>query len=217
AFAVATFLSLERLGYPPGKAQRERLLGRLDALVATSEATAEAAAERVPGDYEVVTPGVDLELFRPGRKRRVVVYEWRPTERALARAVARALRELPGWELVLLRTKPLAGRPTVSRSLRGRAYVRTLRDGAARARLLNEAAIFVPAFDGLARVSLEAEAAGAAIVSPPGVREQPELAAAAIARLAEDKAFRERSGALARADAEPQSFSGLARDLDGLY
>src|SRR5207249_12170973 len=121
ALAVATFLSPERLGYPPGKAQRERLLGRLDALVATSEATAEAAAERLPGDYEVVTPGVDLELFRPGRKRRVVVYEWRPTERALARAVARALRELPGWELVLLRTKPLAGRPTIARALRGRA------------------------------------------------------------------------------------------------
>src|SRR3954452_11002000 len=30
AFGVATFLSPERLGYPPGKAQRERLLGRID-------------------------------------------------------------------------------------------------------------------------------------------------------------------------------------------
>ena len=217
AFAVATFLSLERLGYPRGKAQRERLLARLDALVATSETTAEAAAERLPGDYEVVTPGVDLELFRPGRKRRVVVYEWRPTERALARAVARALRELPGWELVLLRTKPLAGRPTISRALRGRAHVRTLRDGASRAQLLNDAAIFVPAFEGLDRVLLEAAAAGAAIVSPPAVREQPELAAAAIARLAEDGAFREREGAGARSEAEGQSFGELARELDGLY
>jgi hypothetical protein len=217
AFAVATFLSPERLGYPPGRAQRERLLARLDALVATSEETAAAAAERLPGDYRVLTPGVDTELFRPGRKRRLVVFEWRPTERGLARAVARALRGTPDWELVLLRTKPLAGRPTISRSLRGRARVRTLRDGAARARLLNEAAIFVPAFDGLARVSLEAAAAGAAIVSPPGVREQPELAAAAIARLAEDRPFRERSGALARAGAETQSFADLARDLDGLY
>ena len=36
ALAVATFLSPERLGYPPGRAQRERLLGRIDALVATS-------------------------------------------------------------------------------------------------------------------------------------------------------------------------------------
>src|SRR5207237_4719001 len=44
ALTVATFLSAERLGYPPGKAQRERLLARLDALLATSEETAEAAA-----------------------------------------------------------------------------------------------------------------------------------------------------------------------------
>jgi len=50
AFAVASFLSPERLGYPPGRAQRERLLARIDALVATSEAPAEAASERLPGD-----------------------------------------------------------------------------------------------------------------------------------------------------------------------
>src|SRR5436305_3235237 len=59
ALAVATFLSPERLGYPPGRAQRDRLLGRLDALVATTEATADAAAERLPGDYRVVPVGVD--------------------------------------------------------------------------------------------------------------------------------------------------------------
>jgi predicted metal-dependent phosphoesterase TrpH/glycosyltransferase involved in cell wall biosynthesis len=217
ALAVATFLSAERLGYPPGRAQRERLLGRIDALLATSEATAEAAAERLPGDYRVVTPGVDPQLFRPGRKRRLVLYEWRPAERALARAVARALRELPDWELVLLRTKPLAGRPTISRSLRGRAHVRKLRDGEARAPLLSEAAVFVPAFEGIERVALEAGAAGAAIVSPPAVREQPELAAAAILRLAEDDAFRERSGRRAREEAEGQSFAALAREVDGVY
>src|SRR5437870_12261220 len=39
ALTVATFLSAERLGYPPGKAQRERLLARLDALLATSQET----------------------------------------------------------------------------------------------------------------------------------------------------------------------------------
>jgi hypothetical protein len=216
-FAVATFLSPERLGYPPGKAQRERLLGRIDALVATSEATAEAAAVRLPGDYRVITAGVDLERFRPGRKRRLVVLEWRPGERALTRAVVRALGSLPDWELVFLRTKPLAGRPSLPRTLRGRARVRTLRDGAARAQLLNEASIFVPAFDGLDRVSLEAAAAGDAIVSPPGLREQPELAAAALLRLAEDDTYREREGKRARAAAEPQSFAAAARELDELY
>jgi predicted metal-dependent phosphoesterase TrpH/glycosyltransferase involved in cell wall biosynthesis len=217
AFAVATFLSPERLGYPPGKAQRERLLGRIDALVATSEAMAEAAAERLPGDYRVITAGVDLERFKPGRKRRLVVLEWRPGERALTRAVVRALASLPEWELVFLRTKPLAGRPSLPRALRGRARVRTLRDGAARASLLNEASIFVPALDGLDRVSLEASAAGAAIVSPPGLREQPELAAAELLRLAEDDAYRERESKRAREAAEPQSFAAAAGELDELY
>ena len=217
AFEVATFLSPERLGYPPGKAQRERLLGRIDALVATSEATAEAAAVRLPGDYRVITAGVDLERFRPGRKRRLVVLEWRPGERALTRAVVRALGSLPDWELVFLRTKPLAGRPSLPRTLRGRARVRTLRDGVSRAQLLNDASIFVPAFDGLDRVSLEAAAAGDAIVSPPGLREQPELAAAALLRLAEDDTYREREAKRAREAAEPQSFAAAARELDELY
>jgi predicted metal-dependent phosphoesterase TrpH len=217
AFAVASFLSPERLGYPPGRAQRERLLARIDQLVATSEKTAEAAAERLPGEYRVVSPGVDLELFSPGKKRRLLVLEWRPGERPLGRAVVRALRALPDWELVFLRTKPLAGRPALPRSLRGRARVRTLRDGEARAPLLNEAAVFVPAFDGLDRVSLEAAAAGAAIVSPPGVREQPELVAAAVLRLAEDSAYLEREGARARATAEGQSFAAAAQELDEIY
>jgi predicted metal-dependent phosphoesterase TrpH/glycosyltransferase involved in cell wall biosynthesis len=217
AFAVATFLAAERLGYPPGRAQRERLLGRIDALVATSEGTAQAAAERLPGDYRVVTPGVDLELFQPGEKRRLVVLEWRPGERALTRAAVRALSTLPDWELVFLRTKPLAGRPALPGPLRGRSHVRTLRSGGARAPLLNEAAVFVPALDGLDRVALEAAAAGCAVVSPPGLAEQPELAAAAILRLAEDDAYREREQARARQSAEDQSFADAARELDALY
>jgi predicted metal-dependent phosphoesterase TrpH len=95
--------------------------------------------------------------------------------------------------------------------------VRTLRDGASRAQLLNEASIFAPAFDGLDRVSLEAAAAGAAIVSPPGLREQPELAAAELLRLTEDDTYRERESKRAREAAEPQSFAVAARELDELY
>src|SRR5437899_12646634 len=64
AMTVATFLNAERLAYPPGRAQRERLLGRLDALVATSARTAVAAAVRFPGHFQVVSPGVDPTLFR---------------------------------------------------------------------------------------------------------------------------------------------------------
>src|SRR5207247_9039598 len=78
ALAVATFVSPDRLAYPPGRAQRERLLARLDALVATSEETAEAAAARFPGTYPVVSPGVDLELFAPRSKRNLIGAAWRP-------------------------------------------------------------------------------------------------------------------------------------------
>src|SRR5690242_10896637 len=103
ALGVATFLSAERLGYPPGKPQRERLLSRIDALLATSSEVAEAASEKLPGDYRVVFPGVDAELFHPEQKRKLIVLEWRPAQRPLVRSVLRALGELPEWELVLLR------------------------------------------------------------------------------------------------------------------
>jgi predicted metal-dependent phosphoesterase TrpH len=217
ALGVATFLSAERLAYPPGKPQRERLLSRIDALLATSPAVARAAAERLPGDYRVIFPGVDTKLFKPTSKQRRIVLEWRPTERPLARSVLRELRQLDEWELVLLRTKPLSGRPTVPRTLAGRVSVRTARDGAARAALLNEAAIFIPALDGLDRVALEAAAAGAAIAAPPGLRVQPELAGAAMARLVEDEALREREGRANRKRAERQTFAKLAGEHDELY
>lgn len=217
ALAVATFLSPERLGYPPARNQRERLLGRLDALLATSEQTAEAAAARFPGDYRIVSPGVDTRLFRPEPKRKRIVVELRQTSRTVARALMRELRALEDWELVLLRTKPLQSRPATPRDLARRVRVRTLRSGEARAELLNETAIFVPAPAGLARVALEAAAAGCAIADPPGVADQPELAAAAAARLADDDALRERRGAEARSAAEAESFERLGDELDRLY
>ena len=215
--AVAGFFSPERLGYPPGRAQRERLLGRIDALIASSQETAAAAAERFPGDYRIVSPGVDTELFRPGRKRKLIVLEWRGLERPVARGVVRMLDELPGWELVLLRTRPLSGRPYVPRRLVGRVHARLGRDAEARAAVLRDASIFVPAIEGSARLALEADAAGAATAAPPGMTEQPELAGAAVARLAENELLRIKLGIEARSRAEGQSFAAVAAELDSLY
>jgi predicted metal-dependent phosphoesterase TrpH len=217
ALTVASFLSAERLSYPPGRAQRDRLLTRLDALVASSEETAAAAALRFPGNYRLVSEGVDLELFAAEPKRQLIVLEWRPNERALARGVLQELSELRDWELVLLRTKPLAGRPTIPRALRERVHVRTARDGTSRAELLRGARIFVPALAGLQRVRLEASAAGCALASPPGSATQPELAGAEMARLAEDGLYLRRRAEGARAHAATQSFSQVAADLDELY
>ncbi len=217
SLTVATFFSAERLGYPPGRAQREKLLGRLDVLLATSEETAAAAALRFPGDYAVISEGVDTALFEPADKQRLIVLEWRQTERPLLRAALHTFGELPDWGLTLLRTKPLTTRPYVPRTLLDRVDVRTARDSPSRAAILNEAAIFVPATQGVVRVRLEAAAAGAAVASPPGTREQPQLAAAEMGRLADDAAYRERRAAAARTAAEGQTFTDVARELEEIY
>jgi glycosyltransferase involved in cell wall biosynthesis len=217
ALGVATFFSPERLGYPPRRALREKLLGRIDALLATSQTTAAAAAERFPGDYRIVSPGVDTELFRPGEKRKLVAIELHSGSLPVARAALRSLRDLPGWDAVLVRTKPLSTRPGIPLVLRDRVHVRSGRRPQARAAILAEAAIVVPAPTGSARLRLEAAAAGAVLGDPPGVFEQPELAAAAVARLVEDDALRERRSREARARAEEQSFAAVAKDLDAMY
>jgi predicted metal-dependent phosphoesterase TrpH len=217
SLAVATFLSPERLSYPPGKAQRARLLGRIDALLATSAETATAAAERFPGDYTLVSEGVDTSLFEPLDKTRTIVAEWRPTERPLARAALHALQELEDWRLILLRTKPLTGRPYVPRPLLDRVEVRTARDGPSRAAIFSDAAIYVPAPQGLRRARLEAAASGCAIAAPAGMLEQPQLAAAEMGRLADDAAYRTRRADAARADAETNTFQSVAVQLEELY
>jgi predicted metal-dependent phosphoesterase TrpH len=160
AMAVATFFSPERLFYPPGKAQRARLLGRLDALLATSQATADAARERFPGDYTVISAGVDHALFRPSKQRRKIVVELVPGEREAARKAIRSLDLHDGWEVVLLRQSARARRPYVPLRLRGRVHVRTQPPMEERATLLNEAREFVAAPGGSERLSLEAAAAG---------------------------------------------------------
>ena len=217
SLTVASFLSAERVSYQPARSRRERLLARTDALLATSEEIVQAARERFPGDYRLLPEGVDTELFRPREKRRLIAAEWRSPERAVARSLIRSLRELDDWELLLVRTKPLAGRPSVPRDLRGRVRVRTARDPEVRARLLAEAAVFVPAPGGLARLRLEAEACGAAIADPPGLAEQPQLAAAAAARLADNESARKELQGQARKRAEKQSFAVVAGELDGIY
>ncbi len=217
ALGVASFFSPERLGYPPRRALREKLLARLDALLATSETTAAAAAERFPGDYKIVSLGVDTELFAPAGKRKLIAIELHSGSLPVARAALRSLRELPGWEAVLLRTKPLSTRPGIPTALRDRVHVRSGRRPAARAAVLAEAAIVVPAPTGSARLRLEALAAGAALAEPPGVLDQPELGAAAVARLAEDEQLRKRWSEEARATAESHSFAAVAAELDAIY
>jgi predicted metal-dependent phosphoesterase TrpH/glycosyltransferase involved in cell wall biosynthesis len=215
--SVATFHSAERLGYPPGRKQRERFLARVDALTAAGGDVAAAAAARFPGEYRVLPLGVDAELFAPAAGRRRFVLEWRPDELPRTRASLRALRESAGWELVVLRTKPLTGRPYVPRALRDRVVVRTAREARARARELAGAAGLVPALRGSPRLRAEALAAGVPLVDPPGSAGQPQLVAAALARLAEDEGWRRRSSERARREGEGESAERLGGELERLY
>jgi predicted metal-dependent phosphoesterase TrpH/glycosyltransferase involved in cell wall biosynthesis len=214
---VATFHSPERLFYPPGKRQRERLLARTDALTAVGQPALEAAKERFPGEYSLLPLGVDTRLFQPGKPRGRFVVEWRADESLRTRAALRALAELPGWELLVLRTRPLSGRPYIPRALRDRVSVRTVLDSRARAAELAGAAGFVPAVRSSGRPDLEAQAAGVPLVAPAGADEQPELVTAALARLAEDGPWRKSLAETARRDAERQSFAALGDRLERLY
>jgi predicted metal-dependent phosphoesterase TrpH/glycosyltransferase involved in cell wall biosynthesis len=206
ALTAATFFSAERLGYPARRSRRDRLRIRVDALLATSESTAEAAAVRFDGDYRLISLGVDTTNFRPATKRKVIAVELEPAGRPATRGLLKLLRDLPGWELLLLHTKPLGFRPAVPRAVRDRAHVRAVRRPALRAAALGEAAIFVPAPGGEERLALEAAACGAVIASADDV-----------ADLAADDARRAALGAETRARAEQGSFDSVAAELDALY
>ena len=211
ALTAATFFSPDRLSYPPRRSRRDRLRARVDALLATSPATADAAAERFEGDYTLIPLGVDSALFRPGPKRNVIALELEPRGRTTTRAVARLLRELPGWELALLHTKPLGFRPPIPRDVRKRVHVRAVRRPAQRAAALGEAAIFVPAPDGEERLALEAAAAGAAVVAVE------KDVVAQVEQLASDDGLRERVAEEGRPRADAQSFDRVAQELDAVY
>ena len=214
---AATFVDPERLGFPPRRTQRDRLLARVDLLLATSEEVAARAAERFRGAYTIVPPGVDTALFEPASKRAHVVVETAAGGLPVVRAALRALRGLEDWDAVVLRTARLAARPSIPLRLRDRVHVRTGLTGEARAELLRDAAIVVPSPEGLRRLRDEAAAAGCALVDPPNVASQPELATAALLRFAEDPAAREKDASARRSSLAGRSFADVAEQLDALY
>jgi predicted metal-dependent phosphoesterase TrpH len=206
ALTAATFFSTERLGYPARRSRRDRLRIRLDAFLATSIDTMAAASERFDGDYRIVPIGVDTDLFRPRRKRRVIALELEMAGRPITRSLINALPGFDNWELHLLHTKPLAYRPAIPRALRDRTHVRTVRRSEQRAQALGEASIFVPAPGGEERLSLEAKAAGAAVAEHD-----------AVADLVADAQMRDAVSMQGRAYAQTQSYDVLATQLDDVY
>ena len=207
ALTAATFFSVDRLGYPARRSRRDRLRTRVDVLLATSDETAAAAAERFEGDYAVIPIGVDLAAFAPAKKRKLVVIELEPAGRATTRALLRLLDDAP-WEATLIHTKPLGFRPVIPRRLHSRVHVRSTRTSAQRADMLAPAAIFVAAPGGEERLALEAAASGAAVVGGD---------VDAVAALIADETRRTQVSADGRHAAERQSFEKVAVELDAVY
>jgi predicted metal-dependent phosphoesterase TrpH/glycosyltransferase involved in cell wall biosynthesis len=217
ALSVATFHSPDRLAYPPGKKQRERLLSRIDGLTAVGAETLVAARARFPGDYRALPQGIELDRFKDVRPANRFLFEWRADELPRSRAALRELRALPDWQLVFVRTSPLSSRPYIPRALRDRVTVRTAFDTESRARLLAGAAGLVPAQRGVERFRADAAAAGVPLVDPPASVAQPELVGAALGRLAADPEWRRSQAAEAREAAEAESAEALADELEELY
>jgi predicted metal-dependent phosphoesterase TrpH/glycosyltransferase involved in cell wall biosynthesis len=230
---VATFHAPERtLHYPVRPGTLERYRARVDALLATSPAAAAQAAAIYPGDYTVIPEGIGPG-FVPGPKdgTRIVV-EWQPEGRAVVRSLVKLVAATPGLELTLLWSRrsrrPL--RPFVPAQARGRVHANSPEDADGRAAVLAVADVFVAGESGEESLQWEARACGCAVVAPlhaggleldaPGLGyavDQPELAAAATARLLDDADLREAEAARGRAAASLRSFAAVAEQVEQVY
>ena len=130
ALNVASFhLPTERLVSTQLARPLSRLLfGRLDARVASYQATANLLQTYFPGRYEVIRPGADADT--PPRKsdpdRPVEIVACAREERASLRMFLRALRALPAdrpWHATIWAPGPLSAPGTLSAKLRERITV----------------------------------------------------------------------------------------------
>ena len=171
ALTVATFCSTDRLGYPPARSQREKLLApprrAARSLRADPRRRRRALSRRLPARLARRRPRALRARPRSGNRSPSSCGR---TSAPGARGVLHALRELPDWEAVLLRTKPLVGRPAIPRDLAGRVQrPHGARRRRARAAARRDGDLRARARRARPRVLLEAQAAGCAIAAPPGV------------------------------------------------
>ena len=137
ALTAATFFSPERLGYPPGRAQRERLLGARRRAPRHERGGRGRGGRSLPGPLRARAARDRPRAVRARPEeaaRRDGVAPDRAAAPARARPRARGAARLGARAPADARTAP-RGRPSRAR-LRGRMRVRTARTGAARAELL---------------------------------------------------------------------------------
>jgi glycosyltransferase involved in cell wall biosynthesis len=208
------------------------VFGRLDARLASFDATRTLLQRFFPGDYRVVSPGADA-LPRAVRDDGPVTVAFVDIEeRAAMRLFLRALRRLDlgrDWRAVVLTTRGPSSSTPLRADLRERVEFMTDGDEAA---VLARADVLVAASDGSAPqpgLVLRAQAAGAVpLVSRLPVYEEvtgdgergvvfevrdPDALAAGLAHLVADGALRERL----RAATAPRPWSAVADDLEDVY
>jgi glycosyltransferase involved in cell wall biosynthesis len=112
----------------------EVFFGRIDARIASNEATGELLQRFFPGKYELIRPGAEVAepALEPAPSGRVRIAYCAEEERGALRLLLRALRKLPDdidWEGVIWFDGPTDPLARVSRRLRERLRVVRPRDG----------------------------------------------------------------------------------------
>jgi glycosyltransferase involved in cell wall biosynthesis len=208
------------------------VFGRLDARLASFDATRALLQRFFPGEYRVVAPGADTVPREAVPGAPVTIAFADIEERAAMRLFLRALRRLDpalDWRAVVQSARGPSSSTPLRADLRERVEFVPPGDEAA---LLARADVLVAASDGAAPqpgLVLRAQAAGATpLVSRLPVYEEvtgdgergvvfevrdPDALAAGLAHLVSDGALRERL----RAAAVPRPWSGVADDLEDVY
>ena len=215
--AVATFFSPERLTYPPRKTRRRVLLGRIDALLATSPRPPPPRRNGSRATIASSRPGSTWSASARVRSAASRSSSCRPASwRWPAPHSARCPTSTAGSSSSCARSGSPAGRRS-PQALRDRVHVRTARDADTRAGLLAEAAVFLPAPGGVARSRSRLRPR----VAPSRLRRASPISLSS-ARPRSPGSPRTTScarglGAEAREQAEAHSFARVAAELDDLY
>ena len=217
--AVATFHSAERLGYPPGQeAAREapRPRRRTDRHEPRHCGSSRRA---LPGRLpNAAARGRSRAASSPCVRGSASSSSDRPDELPRLRAVFRALTGLPGWELVVLRTRSLAGRPYVPRAA-ARPGASSARPSTPRAgRPSSPARPASSLRRGEARASRSRPEPRASRSSThPARRSSPSWSGQPSRASPRTRAGGTKASTAARRSAEPESFERLADELERLY
>lgn len=222
-------------------------------VVCVSEGVAEEIREHFPAlasRTETIPNGVDTDAFAPGsrtsdaaalrerlgieRGRLVAIFVGSEWQRKGLDPAIRALREAPGWDLLVVgrgdseRYEQLAASLGVDGAVR---WVGVSRDVAPLYQLA-DALVFPTSYEAFPLVALEAAASGLPLLATPvnGIRElvrdgengfliAPDASdiAARLRQLGADQALRERLGAAARASALGYSWAKMVERHDALY